>query len=595
MPVCPKKMPPMKYNKIFIVSWMPLFFSYIAMAQEEEKDDLGTQEVTVVKSYSPSLKNVFKIRTPPSIDDSLIQKKLKVTFNFEPIAAVSTFIPNKASPLKLQRQESSFYHNSYVSGGFGNQSHPQLNFSTMIPLDRTQSIGLKFLYSSVGGIDGTLLNSDQKRTSLDLLHQYKQNNMRVDSDLRYDRQGHNFFGLLDTNWNSIPSFRREVVDPSQNLNYLSIRSRWQWYDGIFSKVNFNTHITTDSFDSREHIVKINTQLRIPFLNQYIELAPHVELVNTNFVRAYFNEDAQSYQKGLGYLDLHFLSIGRKLKLRLGARGFYPFGDTEEVSKFYIYPMADISYKSSNGKMVPFLKYQGSYDLNSFTSFSLENPYVAPVLEMKSTAVNHEGVLGFNAYPGSGLSFKLNIHFSQSDNFPLFKRLPYDHENNDMAYRLANAYEVTYQNVEKMGVVTQIAMRFSEHNKISLETSYAEYKREDQEKVFNLPALTIDINANLKLGRKLFFQMGGHFMGNRDSVKNIVVPTGENNGGNVEIFESVGSVFSISSTFTWKINAQWDLFYENNVMLGDNTSRWAYYQNQNQLHLGGVRYKFDINL
>jgi hypothetical protein len=85
------------------------------------------------------------------------------------------------------------------------------------------------------------------------------------------------------------------------------------------------------------------------------------------------------------------------------------------------------------------------------------------------------------------------------------------------------------------------------------------------------------------------------MGNRDSVKNIVVPIGENNGGNVEIFESVGSVFSISSTFTWKINAQWDLFYENNVMLGDNTSRWAYYQNQNQLHLGGVRYKFDINL
>jgi hypothetical protein len=165
----------------------------------------------------------------------------------------------------------------------------------------------------------------------------------------------------------------------------------------------------------------------------------------------------------------------------------------------------------------------------------------------------------------------------------------------MAYRLANAYEVTYQNVQKMGVVTQIAMRFSEHNKISLETSYAEYKREDREKVFNLPALTIDLNANLKLGRKLFFQMGGHFMGDRDSVKNIVVPIGENNGGNVEIFESVGSVFSISSTFTWKINAQWDLFYENNMMLGDNTSRWAYYQNQNQLHLGGVRYKFDINL
>jgi hypothetical protein len=58
---------------------------------------------------------------------------------------------------------------------------------------------------------------------------------------------------------------------------------------------------------------------------------------------------------------------------------------------------------------------------------------------------------------------------------------------------------------------------------------------------------------------------------------------------------VGSVFSIASSITWKINAQWDLFYEGNVILSDNRSRWAYYQNQSQLHLGGIRYKFDINL
>ena len=39
----------------------------------------------------------------------------------------------------------------------------------------------------------------------------------------------------------------------------------------------------------------------------------------------------------------------------------------------------------------------------------------------------------------------------------------------------------------------------------------------------------------------------------------------------------------------------DLFYENKMLLGDQTSQWAYYQNQDQLHLGGIRYKFDVNL
>ena len=585
----------MKYNKIFIVFYF--FMSLPILAQEEEKDDLGTQEVTVVRSYNPSLKSVFKIRTNPEIDDSLVQKKIKVDYTFEPVPVVSTFVPNKATPLKLQRRESSFFHNSYVMGGLGNQSSSQFNFSTMVPLDRMQSIGLGFLYNKVGPIDKTVLNSYQKRTSFNLLHQYKQNNMRVDSDLRFDRQGHNFFGQYDDlDWTNISSFRPDVIDPSQNLNYLSIRSRWQWYDGLFNKVNFNTHITTDSFDSSEHIVKINTQMRIPFFNQYLELIPHIELINTNFVRGYYDEQALSYSKGMGRLEFQFLNIGRKLKLRLGAKGIYPFGDAEEDDPaFFVYPKAEISYKSGSGKLVPFLNYNGGYDLNSFTSFSLENPYVAPTLAIKATEVNHYGDLGLKAYPGSGLSLKFNAHYSQSDNFPLFKRLPYDDNNQDVAYRLSNAYEVVYDSVEKMGIVTQIEMRFSEYNKISLETGYYEYKRKGDQKVWNLPSLKIDLNANLRLGKKIFFQASGHYIGDRDSVKNIPVSLIENSSGNYQTIESVGSVFSIASSITWKINDQWDLFYEGNMILSDNTSRWAYYQNQSQLHLGGIRYKFDINL
>lgn len=585
----------MKYNKIFIVFYF--FMSLPILAQEEEKDDLGTQEVTVVRSYNPSLKSVFKIRTNPEIDDSLVQKKIKVDYTFEPVPVVSTFVPNKATPLKLQRRESSFFHNSYVMGGLGNQSSSQFNFSTMVPLDRMQSIGLGFLYNKVGPIDKTVLNSYQKRTSFNLLHQYKQNNMRVDSDLRFDRQGHNFFGQYDDlDWTNISSFRPDVIDPSQNLNYLSIRSRWQWYDGLFNKVNFNTHITTDSFDSSEHIVKINTQMRIPFFNQYLELIPHIELINTNFVRGYYDEQALSYSKGMGRLEFQFLNIGRKLKLRLGAKGIYPFGDAEEDDPaFFVYPKAEISYKSGSGKLVPFLNYNGGYDLNSFTSFSLENPYVAPTLAIKATEVNHYGDLGLKAYPGSGLSLKFNAHYSQSDNFPLFKRLPYDDNNQDVAYRLSNAYEVVYDSVEKMGIVTQIEMRFSEYNKISLETGYYEYKRKGDQKVWNLPSLKIDLNANFRLGKKIFFQASGHYIGDRDSVKNIPVSLIENSSGNYQTIESVGSVFSIASSITWKINDQWDLFYEGNMILSDNTSRWAYYQNQSQLHLGGIRYKFDVNL
>ena len=117
MPVYLNPMSSMKYNNIFIGLWLFLYGSIVAVAQKEETDDLGTQEVTVVKSYSPSLKSVFKIQTLPEIDDSLFQKKIKVDYTFESIPVLSTFVPNKATPLKLQRQESSFLSQLLCDGG----------------------------------------------------------------------------------------------------------------------------------------------------------------------------------------------------------------------------------------------------------------------------------------------------------------------------------------------------------------------------------------------------------------------------------------------------------------------------------------------
>ena len=147
----------------------------------------------------------------------------------------------------------------------------------------------------------------------------------------------------------------------------------------------------------------------------------------------------------------------------------------------------------------------------------------------------------------------------------------------------------------MGFVTQVAFRFNEFNKINLETAYYEYKREGGGMVLNLPSITIDLNANFRLVRKIFFQFGGQYLGDRDSIRNLVVPLAEYTAGNIDSAESLGSFILLASSLTWKINEQWDLFYENKIILGDTTSRWAYYQNQSQLHLGGILYKFDLYL
>ena len=165
----------------------------------------------------------------------------------------------------------------------------------------------------MSGVEGTLLPSDQSRTTLNLLHQYKTKSLNVNSDFRFDRQNHNFYGISEgdrTNFDSSPT---DNTDAKQHLNYLSIRSKWQWYESPFSKLYFNTSITTDYFDTTENILKINTQMRFPLFGKYLEVTPGFQLVNTDFKTAYYSDEPLSFKEGLTDLEIQFLNIGKKLK------------------------------------------------------------------------------------------------------------------------------------------------------------------------------------------------------------------------------------------------------------------------------------------
>ena len=335
MQVSPTKTPKMKINSISIKLFFGLILPLLGWSQGEEKDNLGTQQVTVTKSYSPSLSNVFKIRSKPEVNDSLSKKKLGVNYTFLSLPVISTFVPNKASPLKLQKQEATFFYNSYVSGGLGNKSSFLLDAAMMLPLDRSQGLGFDFRRSAVSGVEGTLLPSDQSRTTLNLLHQYKTKSLNVNSDFRFDRQNHNFYGISEGDRTNFDSSVSDNIDSKQNLNYLSIRSKWQWYESPFSKLYFNTSITTDYFDTTENILKINTQLRLPLFGQYLEVTPGFQLVNTDFKTAYYSDKSLSFQEGLTDLELQFLNIGKKFKFRVGAHAFYVFGYDSEKSAVFV--------------------------------------------------------------------------------------------------------------------------------------------------------------------------------------------------------------------------------------------------------------------
>ena len=153
----------MKINSYFSSLILCFLVGQLLMAQVKEKEGLQTQEVSVVKSYTPSLADAFKINDAPVVPDSLKEAKKVLVYKIKPVEVISTFEPNKATPLQLRKRNSSTPYNTFFSGGFGSMSQLYFNVSSVIELDRTQRFGINFYRDGFGGdVGNSLLNSNQK-------------------------------------------------------------------------------------------------------------------------------------------------------------------------------------------------------------------------------------------------------------------------------------------------------------------------------------------------------------------------------------------------------------------------------------------------
>ena len=78
-----------------------LFLLSISTSDAQKNESaIETQQILIVKSFTPSLSDAFKIKSDPSISDSISNAKFELVYELKKIPVISTFEPNKATPLK---------------------------------------------------------------------------------------------------------------------------------------------------------------------------------------------------------------------------------------------------------------------------------------------------------------------------------------------------------------------------------------------------------------------------------------------------------------------------------------------------------------
>ena len=570
-----------------------LFCSSILLSQKKDDDKIATEEVIVIKSYTPILNEAFKIKSAPIIPNSVFSPKKNILYKFKDIPVVSTFQPNKASPLKLKQRKASIPFNTIFSGAYGNKNQLYLNVSSVVELDRKQRFGFRFYNDGFSNnLNNTLLKSNQNYTDFGLHHNLRSSEYNVNTHLKFSSNRDNYFGLYKNIWDR---FLLNNINPEVIRNNFKFRTHWNWYNFFLRGITFQANITSDNFNTLEQQLALKNDFQI-------ELGPgklkgELKLIgfNTYFESSFFEKSIQEFTQGLGELDLFWHSNKSDLKIKFGGGIGYLLGVNEISNNIVYYPHIELLYQKPGNTLLPYLKGNGGITFNTYNSLSKENPYLAPTSNLTPSLNKYNLNIGIRSRLASILNFDMGFIFDKIENFSYFERLPYDNKNNLAPFRLSNSFHSNYVDTDLYGFRASIRIDLVKDNFVRFETRYNHFEIEENLTLWNIPSLEMNWESQIKLRDFVALSFNGSLWGVRDSsfrpiffeqdlVDAQAIPSNT---------ETLPFFFRTSTHITFKISEQFDLFIKGRFNSAGIHGRWAYYPEAPLLILGGLTYKFDF--
>ena len=581
-------MPQMKSSKrtyYFIIIVLAGYFM-----QAQEKEALKIQEVLVVKSYTPSLSDVFKIKDGPQIPDSLKTKGKVLKFNIKPIAVVSTFEPNKASPLKLKRRSYSAPFNTFFSGGIGSMSQLYANISSVIELDRYQRFGLNYYRDGFDGdIGNSLLKSSQGFIQYGAHHNLRSSNYNANTQIKFTIQKNNYFGLYDRNWDN---FLIATIDPQIKRNYFKFRTYWDWFDSLLRSLAFQANITSDNFSSSEQQLALESNFVIPLAGGKIKALAKLKGLNTSFATPFFKDQNQDFFQGMGNIAFQWFYIENDLKLKIGGGLAYIEGDNTLKNKLNYYPKLEIFYNKRDSSISPYFSANGGVRLNSYRESALYNAYLAPITDLRPRFNKYNARLGIRSSLSSILNFDFNFIFDQVENYLFYQRLPINILGDFESYKLSNSFENKFSNLNLYGFSAKFRIDLAKNNFVQFETAYRYFDQSDDQILLNIPSLSMNWKSQFSYMDVITLSFNGELWGERSANQHI--KSLEFFGSNIEPEKFTLPLFFRSTAhLTIKLNDQFDTFIKGRFSNSEIHGQWGFYEEPSLLLLGGITYKFDF--
>lgn len=579
-----------------------LIFSIIVLSSfqvgfsQKKDENIGSEVVNIVKPYTPTISDAFKIKQSPAVELEVVEPKIPIKFQIFSFPVASTFIPSKGKAADVDKETQEKGFSNYVSLGAGNYGTANAEVFLTHQLSKTDYVGglLQHL-SSQGGIGGLILDDNFYTNALDVTYGSRNRKISWNADLGIKNQGINWYGLPK---NSL--FDASVVnniDEKQQYNTIAIGGKITAKDGFFKQASLQYKRFSDAFDSAENRFFVKPNFDFEVVDQKVKTDFVIDYVGGSFdSRLMAMNSAYNYSSlNLGFSP-SILYQKEDLSVVIGAKVFYAMSkiDQEKNNKIFFYPKVKASYKLVGDILLVYAGAEGNLKQNSYADLVDENPFVSPTLFIAPTNTKYDLYVGLKGKLANSVAFNVKTSYLNQDNSALFVANYFDLlSTNHNGYAFGNSFNIVYDDLKTLSVFGELKADFSKNIAFGINGTFNTYTTTTQNEAWNLPKLQMASFIDFEINEKWFAGAKLFFVGERqdiDSINNESMFSSFNSGIKTVTLDSY---FDLNAHVGYKFSKRLNFYLKGNNLANQQYNRWANFPVQGVQILGGAAFKFDF--
>jgi len=571
-----------KTSRFYIV--MSLLFTATSIYAQ---DPIGTEVINVVRPFTPTVKDAFKIKESPSLIDSLDVQKKGVQYSIFSVPVASTFTPAKGQATAVERKRPERVYSNFATLGFGNYTSVLGEFYTSMEVSRDENVEIYFKHnSSQGGIKDVLLDDKFYNTSVDVNYNSRGRDMRYGFGAGIIHQLYNWYGLA-------PEFRtpeQVLLAENAGINHsfygIALNGNLKMDDSPFSGGDLLLRYFGDSYSSSEINFIAKPEFLFDLGGQDVGINIDVDYLTGSFDRTFSDPETSreySFLNAGVHPFIRFQNEG--FSINLGAKIVYGMDTENSESDVFIYPKVAASLRVVDEFLSFYAGVDGGLDQNTYFDFTQSNPYVSPTLLIAPTDRQYEGFAGIKGKFTPTVSYNLKGSYKNEINKALFVANPLISNANPEGYQFGNSFGIGYDDVNTLEIFGELQAEVTSNVTMGVNASFFSYTTDRLDEAYNLPNLKATVFANAVFNEQFYGGLSIFYVGERnDRVSFANQPAFTN--------VTLDGYLDANIHLGYNINPQLTVFVKGSNLLSDTYEKWLNTPVQGIQVLGGVTYKFD---